>query len=91
MRSIWLKSALRDRAGGDWSAIIPSFGSPQALHLRLSEPVQSIRRLEREAGRNVEVMWLLGRLAPDHKTIADFRKDNGLALRRRALSNSAAR
>src|SRR3984885_8325938 len=36
--------------------------------------VHSIRRLEREAGRNVEVMWLLGRLAPDHKTIADFRK-----------------
>ena len=35
--------------------------------------VQSSRRLEREAGRNVEVMWLLGRLAPDHKTIADFR------------------
>jgi transposase len=44
--------------------------------------VQSSRRLEREAGRNVEVMWLLGRLAPDHKTIADFRKDNGLALRK---------
>src|SRR5512139_1285746 len=44
--------------------------------------VQSSRRLEREAGRNVEVMWLLGRLAPDHKTITDFRKDNGLALRR---------
>jgi len=44
--------------------------------------VQSSRRLEREAGRNVEVMWLLGRLAPDHKTIADLRKDNGLALRR---------
>jgi transposase len=42
--------------------------------------VQSSRRLEREAGRNVEVMWLLGRLAPDHKTIADFRKDNGPAL-----------
>jgi transposase len=35
--------------------------------------VQSSRRLEREAGRNVEVMWLLGRLAPDHKTIADCR------------------
>src|SRR4030095_2996279 len=34
--------------------------------------VQSSRRLEREAGRNVEVMWLLGRLVPDHKTIADF-------------------
>jgi transposase len=38
--------------------------------------VQSSRRLEREAGRNVELMWLLGRLAPDFKTIADFRKDN---------------
>jgi transposase len=44
--------------------------------------VQSSRRLEREAGRNVEVMWLLGRLVPDHKTIADFRKDNGRALRK---------
>ncbi|MCP4208549.1 MAG: IS1182 family transposase [Shimia sp.] len=42
--------------------------------------VQSSRRLEREAGRNVEVMWLTGRLAPDHKTIADFRKDNGAAI-----------
>jgi transposase len=44
--------------------------------------VQSSRRLEREAGRNVEVMWLCGRLVPDHKTIADFRKDNGRAIRR---------
>jgi len=44
--------------------------------------VQSSRRLEREAGRNLEVMWLLGRLAPDHKTIADFRKGNGVALRK---------
>jgi len=44
--------------------------------------VQSSRRLEREAGRNVEVMWLSGRLAPDHKTIADFRKDNGPAIRK---------
>ena len=43
--------------------------------------VQSSRRLEREAGRNVEVMWLTSRLAPDHKTIADFRKDNGRAIR----------
>src|ERR1700693_6317105 len=43
--------------------------------------VQSSRRLEREAGRNVEVLWLTGRLAPDHKTIADFRKDNGRAIR----------
>lgn len=39
--------------------------------------VQSSRRLEREAQRNVELMWLLGRLAPDFKTIANFRKDNG--------------
>jgi len=44
--------------------------------------VQSSRRLEGEAGRNVEVMWLTGRLAPDHKTIADFRKDNGTAIRK---------
>ena len=44
--------------------------------------VQSSRRLEREAGRNVEVMWLIGRLVPDHKTIADFRKDNGPAIRK---------
>jgi transposase len=44
--------------------------------------VQSSRRLEREAGRNVEVMWLCGRLVPDHKTIADFRKDNGRAIRK---------
>ena len=43
--------------------------------------VQSSRRLEREAARNVEVMWLTGRLVPDHKTIADFRKDNGTAIR----------
>jgi transposase len=43
--------------------------------------VQSSRRLEREAGRNVEVMWLTSRLVPDHKTIADFRKDNGRAIR----------
>ncbi len=44
--------------------------------------VPSSRALEREAGRNVEVMWLTGRLAPDHKTIADFRRDNGPAIRR---------
>src|SRR6202158_3457360 len=43
--------------------------------------IQSSRRLEREAGRNVEVMWLTGRLIPDHKTIADFRKDSGPAIK----------
>src|SRR6202171_356605 len=44
--------------------------------------VQSSRRLEREAGRNLEVVWLTGRLAPDDKVIGDFRKDNGPAIRR---------
>ncbi|MEE8577353.1 MAG: IS1182 family transposase [candidate division Zixibacteria bacterium] len=43
--------------------------------------VQSSRRLEREAQRNIELMWLSERLAPDFKTIADFRKDNGVAIR----------
>jgi transposase len=43
--------------------------------------IQSSRRLEREARRNVELMWLLERLAPDFKTIADFRRDNGQAIR----------
>jgi transposase len=41
--------------------------------------VHSSRRLEREAKRNVELMWLTGRLAPDFKTIADFRRNNGEA------------
>ena len=44
--------------------------------------VQSSRRLERECGRNIELIWLTGRLVPDFKTIADFRKDNGPAIRR---------
>src|SRR3954469_17203520 len=43
--------------------------------------IQSSRRLEREAQRNVELMWLTGRLAPDFKTIADFRKNNAVAIR----------
>lgn len=43
--------------------------------------VQSSRRLERECQRNVELMWLTGRLSPDFKTIADFRRDNGLGIR----------
>ena len=42
--------------------------------------VPSSRRLEQEAQRNLEVIWLTGRLAPDHKTIADFRRDNGPAI-----------
>jgi transposase len=43
--------------------------------------IQSSRRLERESQRNIELMWLTGRLPPDFKTIADFRRDNGLAIR----------
>ncbi len=44
--------------------------------------IQSSRRLEREAQRNLELIWLTGRLTPDFKTIADFRKDNGSAIQR---------
>jgi transposase len=44
--------------------------------------IQSSRRLEAECLRNVELMWLVGRLAPDFKTIADFRKDNGRGIRK---------
>ena len=47
----------------------------------LPPPSPGRRRLEREAQRNIELMWLTGRLAPDFKTIADFRKDNGAAIR----------
>jgi transposase len=62
-------------------------GYHPAVHLKLYiygylYRVQSSRRLERECHRNLEVMWLLGRLAPDHKTIADFRKDNGAAIKK---------
>jgi len=57
------------------------------VHLKLFiygylNAIQSSRRLEREARRNVEVMWLLGRLVPDHKTIAEFRRTNGPAIRK---------
>jgi transposase len=63
----------------------PSFHP--SVHLKLYiygyvNRVPSSRRLEREAGRNLEVMWLLGRLIPDDKVIADFRKDNGPAIRK---------
>jgi transposase len=63
----------------------PSFHP--SVHLKLYiygylNRVQSSRRLEREAGRNLEVLWLLGRRMPDDKVIADFRKDNGKAIRK---------
>jgi transposase len=74
-------------------------GYNPALHLKLYiygylSRIQSSRRLERECQRNLEVMWLLGRLAPDHKTIADFRKGKRLQRSRRYVlgsSSSAAR
>ena len=62
-------------------------GYHPCVHLKLYiygylNRVQSSRRLERECQRNLEVMWLTGRLATDHKTIADFRKDNGQAIKK---------
>ncbi len=62
----------------------PAYHSSMLLKLYIYaylNRVQSSRRIEREAQRNVELMWLTGRLMPDHKTIADFRKDNGKAIR----------
>ena len=60
----------------------PISGSIKLFIYGYLNQVASSRRLEREAGRNVEVMWLTGRLVPDHKTIADFRRHNGPAIRR---------
>src|SRR3990167_3426508 len=62
----------------------PSFHPSVLLKLYLYgylNRIQSSRRLERECQRNVELMWLTGRLAPDFKTIADFRRDNSLGIR----------
>jgi transposase len=62
----------------------PGYNAATMLKLYLYgylNQVQSSHRLEREAGRNVECMWLTGKLAPDFKTIADFRRDNGEAIR----------
>jgi len=72
------------------SAAAMDLGRPgyhPSVHLKLYiygylNRVQSSRRLEAEASRNLEVMWLLGRLAPDFKTIADFRRDNGAAIKK---------
>ena len=60
----------------------PSYDPADLLKLYLYgyfQRIRSSRRLEAECQRNVEVMWLLGRLAPDFKTIADFRRDNSAA------------
>src|ERR1700740_3638512 len=50
----------------------PAYHPSVILKLYILNRVQSSRRLERESGRNVEVIWLTGRVVPDHKTIADF-------------------
>lgn len=58
----------------------PPFNPGDLLKLYLYSylnQTRSSRRIERESQRNVEVMWLVGKLTPDHKTIADFRRDNG--------------
>jgi len=52
--------------------------------------IQSSRRLERESQRNLELIWLMGRLIPDFKTIANFRKNNGPAIRKVRPSLSAS-
>ena len=62
----------------------PAYAPPMMLKLYVYcylNRIQSSRRIERECSRNVELMWLTRRLAPDFKTIADFRKDNGKAIR----------
>jgi transposase len=80
-----------DLAGLGFAGIVPEATGRPSYHpsvlLKLYiygylNRVQSSRRLEREAGRNLEVIWLLGRLVPDDKTVADFRKDNGSAIRK---------
>src|SRR3981081_2933467 len=80
-----------DLAGLGFNGVEPEVTGRPSYHpsvlLKLSiygylNRVQSSRWLAREACRNVEVMWLAGRLVPDHKTIADFRKDNGPTIRR---------
>src|SRR3984893_14162948 len=93
MHSIWLNLVqwVEPTATGR-----PSFHPSVLLKLCIYgylNRVQSSRRLEREAGRNAEVMWLTGRLVPDHKTIADFHKDSGRAIRQvcaRLLRSAAA-
>ena len=61
---------------------ISPFDTSETLHLWLSQSRAVEPAARARGGRNLEVMWLLGRLIPDHKTIADFRKDNGPAIRK---------
>src|SRR5438094_5980304 len=78
-----------DLSGLDFEGVMPADTGRPAYHPAVLLKIyvygylnrlQPSRRLERETQRNVELMWLTGRLAPDFKTIADFRKDNGAAI-----------
>jgi transposase len=71
----------RDGAEVNGSAGVPPGDDAQDLSVWIPEPDQSSRRLEREARRNLELMWLVGRLAPDFKTLADFRAENAAAIK----------
>jgi transposase len=68
-----------NRAGGGRPAYHPAALLKIYIYGYLNR-IQSSRRLERETQRNLELIWLTGRLAPDFKTIADFRRDNGGAI-----------
>src|SRR5471032_1043917 len=79
-----------DLAALDFEGVVPEGTGRPSYHPCLMlkiyiygyiNQIASSRRLERESQRNVEMMWLTQRLAPDFKTIADFRKDNGPAIR----------
>jgi transposase len=78
LRALWFEGVVPEATGR------PAYHPATMLKIYVYGYVNQIassRRLEREAQRNVEMMWLTGRLAPDFKTIADFRKDNGAAIR----------
>src|SRR6476659_1263219 len=79
-----------DLRGLGFSGVVPEVTGRPAYHpatlLKLYlygylNRIQSSRRLERETQRNIELMWLTGRLMPDFKTITDFRRDSGPAIR----------
>lgn len=71
--------AAANRVGGGRTAYLPAALLKVYIYGYLNR-IQSSRRLEREARRNLELIWLTGRLSPDFKAIADFRKDNGAAI-----------
>src|SRR6202049_503416 len=70
-----------DDTGGDGPAGLPSLDAAEDLPLRLSQPPAVEPAARARSAPHIELMWLVGRLAPDFKTIADFRRDNGAAIR----------